>query len=394
MTQKYRILRLILGDQLNPQHSWFRERNEKILYCMMEVRQETDYVRHHIQKIVGFFLAMRSFANLLRQKGHNVFYFTINDLNNRHSIPENLQWLIHKFKIQKFEYQMPDEWRLDQQIREFCNQIGIETKVYDTEHFLTTRNELAQFFKDKNQILMETFYRYMRKKHAILLDKNGKPEGGKWNFDKSNRKPLPEKFSFPPFWKATHDAKPILEEISKAGITTIGKPKDEFSLPINRSEALTQLEHFVRELLPNFGDYQDAMHDAEPFLFHSRLSFALNLKMLNPKEVVERVANAYYENPKLYKLNQVEGFIRQIIGWREYMRGIYWKEMPSYSKLNYFGHNRKLPSFYWTANTKMNCLKNAIQNSLENAYAHHIQRLMITGNFALLNLTSPDEVDE
>ncbi|MFN3330290.1 MAG: cryptochrome/photolyase family protein, partial [Pyrinomonadaceae bacterium] len=136
------------------------------------------------------------------------------------------------------------------------------------------------------------------------------------------------------------------------------------------------------------------MHDAEPFLFHSRLSFALNLKMLNPKEVVERVANAYYENPKLYKLNQVEGFIRQIIGWREYMRGIYWKEMPSYSKLNYFGHNRKLPSFYWTANTKMNCLKNAIQNSLENAYAHHIQRLMITGNFALLNLTSPDEVDE
>lgn len=337
---------------------------------------------------------MRRFADRLRRAGHRVLYLAIDDPRNRQSIAENLLELIRKFQIQRFEYQLPDDWRLDEELALFCRRLNVETRAYDAEHFLTTRDELARFFAGKKRLLMESFYRHMRKEHSILLDAKGGPEGGRWNFDEANRKPLPKNSKVPAPWQKKHDVRPILEKISQAGVRTIGRPRSEFLLPIDRKEALEQLEHFIRNLLPHFGDYQDAICDAEPFLFHSRLSFALNLKMIDPKEVVEAVVEAYRQDPSRYRINQVEGFVRQVIGWREYMRGIYWKEMPAYEQTNHFGHTRRLPSFYWNAETRMNCLRNAIRNSLDNAYAHHIQRLMVTGNFALLNLTHPAEVDE
>lgn len=241
---------------------------------------------------------------------------------------------------------------------------------------------------------MERFYRMMRQKHHILLDEHNKPLGGQWNYDKTNRKQWEGDPGIPPFHEFGHDLSELYREIKKSGISSIGNytPKG-FHWPLNREQALVLLDHFCELLLPYFGDYQDAMHTRDTFLFHSRLSFALNTKLITPMEVIGKAVATYHRNPETIHISQTEGFVRQILGWREYMRGIYWMEMPAYRKKNFFENRNKLPEFYWTGNTQMNCLKHSIRNSLDNAYAHHIQRLMITGNFALLNQTDPDEAD-
>lgn len=388
-----KTLRLLLGDQLNYEHSWFNKTDEKVIYCMFEMRQETDYVKHHIQKVIGFFSAMRYFANTIKNKGHEVVYFKINDTNNTQSLTNNLNLLIKKHNIQKFEYLYPDEYRLNKQLEDYCKDLRIDFEVFDTEHFYTSRTELAEFFKGKKQYLMENFYRYMRKKHDVLMI-SGNPEGGQWNFDKSNRKKWKGKPQIPHYQKFDNDVSDIIKDIEASEIETIGNfNKDQFDYPINREQALKQVTYFCTYLLVHFGDYQDAMSTQEVFLFHSRISFAMNIKIISPKEVVEQVLNYYREHEDDIHISQVEGFIRQILGWREYMRGMYWHLMPNYKGKNELDNHNKLPKFYWTGNTKMNCLKHSINNSLDNAYAHHIQRLMITGNFALLTKTNPDEVD-
>ncbi|WNB17539.1 cryptochrome/photolyase family protein [Marivirga arenosa] len=388
-----KTLRLVLGDQLYERHSWFSDVNNEIIYVMMEMRQETDYVKHHIQKVVAFFTAMRSFSEYLKDQGHHIIYYKINDDNNQHSLTKNLQAIIKSEKIEHFEYLLPDEYRLDQQLKEFCNQIEISSESMDTEHFLTKREDIANFFKGKKQFLMENFYRQMRKDHDILM--NGEdPVGEKWNFDHDNRNKYKGEVSIPEEYSYQNNVEDILEEIKDAEIDTLGEINaDHFDWPINRKQALQFIRYFCRELLPYFGTYQDAMHTDEKFLFHSRLSFALNTKLIHPKELVDKVIEAWEDDSDRISLAQVEGFIRQVIGWREYMRGIYWAKMPEYEKLNFFEHKRKLPEFYWTGDTKMKCLEKSIKQSLSDAYAHHIQRLMVTGNFALLNMTDPDEVD-
>ena len=388
-----KTLRLILGDQLNYKHSWFDKTDEEVVYCLFEMLQETDYVVHHFQKVIGFFSAMRSFSKLLKDNGHKVIYFKINQPENTQSLTANLDLLIEKHAIQKFEYLYPDEYRLDQQLSEYCEALQIDNEVLGTEHFYTSRTELAEFFKGKKQYLMENFYRYMRKKHDVLMI-SGNPEGGKWNFDKSNRKKWKGKPQIPHYLKFYNEVSDVLQDIKESKIKTIGNfNKETFDYPINREQALEQLTYFCEHLLIHFGDYQDAMSTQEVFLFHSRISFAMNIKLISPREVIEEVINYYRENQDAIHISQVEGFVRQILGWREYMRGMYWHFMPDYKYKNELENHNKLPDFYWTGNTKMNCLKHAINNSLDNAYAHHIQRLMITGNFALLIQTHPDEVD-
>jgi deoxyribodipyrimidine photolyase-related protein len=386
-------LRLILGDQLNSQHSWLSKIDEDTTYCLFEMRQETDYVTHHIQKVVGYFTAMRNFADELKKAGHSVVYFQINDKINTQGLVENLTLLIKEQHIEKFEYLAPDEYRLDQQLKVFSKNLTIDSDVFSTEHFYTEREDLATFFKGKKQFLMENFYRNMRKKHQILMvDKQ--PEGGKWNFDASNRKKwkgdtlIPQEISF------DINVEEVLSDIEKAGIKTIGKINPKyFEYPISRKQSLEQLIYFCEHLLVHFGDYQDAMHTDKIYLYHSRISFAMNSKIISPKEVVEAVLETYRAQENKIDISQVEGFIRQILGWREYMRGMYWMLMPDYKKENFLENKNKLPDFFWTGKTKMNCLKNAVNNSLENGYAHHIQRLMITGNFALLTQIHPDEID-
>ncbi|WP_375238902.1 cryptochrome/photolyase family protein [Aurantibacter sp.] len=388
-----KTLRLILGDQLNSKHSWYKSKNEDVTYSIFEMKQETDYVTHHIQKIVGFFSAMRDFSKWLQDEGHNVVYFNLDDKKNTQHLTENIQLLIKEKKISKFEYQLPDEYRLDKQLTSFCEETSIESKVYCTEHFYTKRRDLNDFFKGKKQFLMENFYRVIRKKHDILIIGN-QPEGGKWNFDKSNRNKWNEKDKIPPIKNFENPISDILELLNKENIKTIGHIKDKsFSYPINRSQALEQLKYFCEYLLVHFGDYQDAMHTEQAFLFHSRLSFALNIKAISPKDIVTTVLNYWRKHGEYINISQVEGFIRQIIGWREYMRGMYWHLMPDYKNLNYLENNNKLPDFFWTGNTKMNCLSKAINNSLDNGYAHHIQRLMVTGNYALLTQINPDQID-
>lgn len=388
-------LKLILGDQLNLQHSWFKEVDSSEVFVLMEMRQETDYAPHHIQKVVAFFGAMRNFSELLKQAGHQVHYLALDDKANRQQLEANLNFLIEKFNADGFAYMEPDEYRLDQQLKEYVLGLNIPSEVVETEHFMTSRSELTEFFEGKKQLILEFFYRRMRKKFDLLMQLD-QPEGGQWNFDKNNRKKWKGTPSIPePFYPKANDLEALKEMIENAGVKTIGSfDKNQFLYPLSRTQALEQLDYFCRYLLVHFGDYQDALHTDEVNLFHSRISFALNAKIIRPLEVVQTVIAYYREHSDDIELSQVEGFVRQIIGWREYMRGIYWKEMPAYASMNALENTNPLPEFYWTGKTKMNCLHQSISNSLENAYAHHIQRLMITGNFALLAQIHPDKVDE
>jgi len=389
-----KTLRLILGDQLNYQHSWYEQQSNETFYFLAEMRQETDYVTHHIQKVVGFFESMCQFANWLEGQGHKVIYYQIDHPDNKQSVTKNLDYLIETHGIEKFEYQLPDEYRLDKQLTDYCQQLDIASNSFDTEHFMSDRDSVDKFFEGKKERVMEYFYRDMRKRHGIMMLSDSQPEGGKWNFDKQNRKKWKGEPSIPEACSFANNTAKTVERIKQAGIETIGHiDPDNFNWPVNRDQSLRLLDYFCSELLEYFGDYQDAMHSDQHFLFHSRLSFALNCKMLHPREVVDKVIKTWRQQEDRIAISQVEGFVRQIIGWREFMRGIYWSEMPEYENLNELDNSNALPDFFWSGETRMNCLKHAIDQSLEEAYAHHIQRLMITGNFALLAQCDPDEVD-
>jgi deoxyribodipyrimidine photolyase-related protein len=389
-----KVIKLILGDQLNENHSWFDKIDDEVLFVMMEVRSETDYVKHHIQKVVAIFDAMRKFAEILTDKGHQVKYFKINDADNQQSITKNLESLAQQVGAQEIHHQLPDEFRVDEELKSLSKN-RLPVIVSDSEHFLTTRDELKNLFEGKKMYLMETFYRKMRVKHQVLVDSANQPVGGKWNFDQENRKKVPKNHQIQTTEIKAKDCSEVYEDILKAGIQTLGTINPtQFHWTTTRTEAIELLEEFVEKALPLFGTLQDAMTEKHWYLYHSRLSFAMNVKLISPLEIIRRVEKAYYNESERYELNQIEGFIRQILGWREYMRGIYWAKMPEYASMNFFSHQRKLPSWFWTGDTKMNCLKHAIDQSLDQAYAHHIQRLMVTGNFALLTGIHPDEVDQ
>lgn len=384
-------LRLILGDQLSLQHRWFSEIDDATIYLLMEVRQETDYVLHHGQKILAIFAAMRDLARQLSELGHKVHYVAIDDACNLQSMPANIDALITQYQASAFEYQAPDEWRLDQQLYQHGRRSQIPWLMVDSDHFYTTRNQAADMFTGRKQWLMEFFYRQMRVEHQVLMEDAKKPLGGQWNYDHDNRKPWRGKPAEPHDARTMHDHSGLWQAIVDAGVESFGNPKaDQLGWPLNREEALQQLDAFITNALPQFGDFQDAMSVNAWRLFHSLLSFALNVKMLNPREVVAKAEAAYHSGHA--PLAAVEGFVRQILGWREFVRGVYWQNMPDYAGQNFFGHDRPLPRWFWDGNTKMNCLSNAITQSLEQAHAHHIQRLMVIGNFALLAGVDPAQV--
>jgi deoxyribodipyrimidine photolyase-related protein len=384
-------LRLILGDQLNPQHSWFRHPQDGVVYVLMEVRQETDYVLHHAQKILAIFAAMRDFARHLADAGHRVHYLAIDDPANQPSMTANLDTLIHQFGATVFECQDPDEWRLDAQLADYARGLKIPSQKVSGEHFYTERHEAAELFAGRTKWLMETFYRHMRVRHKVLIDDAKKPVGGQWNFDAENRKSWPGVPLEPSDARTPHDHSALWQTIVSAGVKSFGEPNaDRLAWPLNRTEALQQLDAFIAHVLPNFGDFQDAMSSKAWRLFHSLLSFAMNTKMLSPREVVDKAEAAGRAGAA--PMAAAEGFIRQILGWREYVRGFYWAHMPGYEDHNLFGHTLPLPSWFWTGQTKMRCMAAAIGQSLEQAHAHHIQRLMVIGNFALLAGLDPAEV--
>ncbi|MFC4633564.1 cryptochrome/photolyase family protein [Dokdonia ponticola] len=386
--------RLILGDQLNHNHSWYTKVDDQVVYFMAEMKQEATYVTHHIQKVVAFFCAMRSFADHLKNQGHSVVYYTLDDTQNQETLTENIKHFLKENACDAFEYQLPDEYRLDEELVRFRESGYIPTTSVDSEHFMTSRNDLSAFFEGKKQYTMEYFYRMMRKKYDLMMINDKDPEGGKWNFDQSNRKKWKQDTLIPTEKTFEKDVSDLVKLLEDQEIKTMGNinPKT-FGWPTTREESLGILDYFCEHLLVHFGDYQDAMDPDQAYLYHSRLSFAMNSKLLSPEEVVTTVISYWRSHQDTIDISQVEGFVRQIIGWREYMRGMYWMQMPEFASVNYLENHNPLPDFYWTGKTKMNCLKCSIQNSLDNAYAHHIQRLMITGNYALLTMTEPSEVD-
>lgn len=384
-------VRLLLGDQLSPQHSWFTRQRDDVVYLFLEMRQETDYVLQHAQKILAIFAAMRDFAAQLRHSGHRVHYLTIDDASNRQQLPANLDMLIALYQADSFEYQAPDEWRLDRQLAEYAQTLTIGCRMVDSEHFYCARDEAALLFAEHRQWRMERFYRQMRLRHRVLIDDAERPLGGHWNYDSHNRQPWRGLPSQPEDRRPRHNHERLWQSIVAAGVSSFGEPAaGQLGWPLNRAEALRQLEVFVSDALPHFGDYQDAMSQNAWRLFHSLLSFALNTKMLGAREVVARAEAAYLA--RQVPLAAAEGFIRQILGWREYVRGVYWAHMPAYAENNVFAHQRPLPVWFWSGQTRMRCLAHAIGQSLEHAYAHHIQRLMVIGNFALLAGLDPAAV--
>ena len=412
---KASTLRLILGDQLNPLHSWFTAVDDHVIYVLMELRQETDYVLHHAQKIIAIFAGMRDFAAQLKSAGHRVHYITIDDEANLPTITDNLSALISHYQATAFEYQAPDEWRLDVQLADFAKSLPkslsvtrpVKAQMVDSEHFFTARDEVATLFGERKKWLMETFYRQMRVKHSVLIEagsKPPKPVGDQWNFDAENRKAWPGVPLAPAdirtLNRKTYDHSALWATIVKAGVKSFGESNAaKFGWPLNRAEALVQLDTFIDQVLPNFGDFEDAMSSKSWRLFHSLLSFSMNVKMLNPCEVVAKAEAAGRSGAA--PLAAVEGFIRQILGWREFVRGFYWAKMQdsaganpdaSYADNNFFDHQLPLPSWFWTGQTKMRCMAAAVGQSLEQAYAHHIQRLMVIGNFSLLAGLNPKEL--
>jgi deoxyribodipyrimidine photolyase-related protein len=395
---KAKHLKLILGDQLNSRHSWFDSIDKDVVFVIAELHQEASYTKHHIQKITSFFIAMHDFAKTLESKGHQICYLTLDDTSIFEDLNTLIITLIKKYESDTFSYQRPDEYRLREQLINLTSVINMPVNEVDTEHFLLPFDELNNHFIRATHVRMESFYRNMRKRFTILMD-DEKPIGGVWNFDSNNRQSF-KKTDIKVIHKPLvfdNDASEYLSRIKHHKIKTIGQESQRVTYPINREQALTLLTFFCQNQLPNFGNFQDAMTIASPYawsLYHSRLSFAINCKILSPMEVIQTAIEAYDESKGKITLSQIEGFVRQILGWREYVRGMYWVNMPTYATQNFLSAQRDLPEFFWHGKTNMQCLHSAITQSLEHAYAHHIQRLMITGNFALLAGIAPSQVDE
>jgi deoxyribodipyrimidine photolyase-related protein len=402
VNKSYKKLRLILGDQLNASHHWYQSKDSSVLYVVAELKQEASYTKHHIQKLCAFFSAMQQFAQSLSGSGHEVLHLTLDDTADFSDAPALIQHLCNIYAVESFEYQRPDEYRLLDQIRsmQLHNKDAsvIPLIEHDTEHFLLEFESIEDNFNKGKHNKMEFFYRKIRKRFDVLMDQ-GKPLGGQWNYDSDNRKKLKPKdiIEIPQPLEFSQDVSSIIERIDQHGVEYIGEPSQHLLWPTNLEESLQLLTFFCEKCLPNFGRFQDAMTANSPHqwsLYHSRLSFALNSKMLSPLQVINEAVSYFERSDGRINLAQVEGFIRQILGWREYIRGVYWTNMPDYKSLNYFDSQKALPGYFWTADTKMNCMKQSIKQSLDYAYAHHIQRLMVTGNFCLLTGVHPDEVDE
>ncbi len=388
------VLRLVLGDQLTRSVSCLNGLDlEHDVVLMVEVAEEASYVRHHKQKIAFLFAAMRHFAEELRAEGARVDYVRLDDPGNTGSFGGEVERAVARHRPDALILTEPGEWRVLEMMRNWREELGVPVHIREDDRFVCSRDAFARWAEGRKALRMEFFYREMRRATGYLMDEAGNPEGGQWNFDQENRKRLPEGTRVPPPPQPEPDA--ITREVLDLVAARFGEhfgALEPFVWETTREGALKALDAFVRERLPFFGDYQDAMKQGEPFLFHAVISPYLNAGLLTAREVCEAALAAYGKGRA--PLNAVEGFVRQIIGWREYVRGIYWLKMPDYAASNALAAKRPLPWFYWSGETEMNCLALAIGDTHAHAYAHHIQRLMVTGNFALIAGLDPAQVEE
>lgn len=380
---------LVLGDQLSHDiHALRMAERARDVVVMAEVAEEAAYVRHHPKKIAFLFTAMRKFADELRQQGWQVAYTRLDDPENAGSIPGELLRRAEEHGAGAVLATEPGEWRLITALQD----VPLQVSLLADDRFLCSHAEFQAWAEGRKSLRMEHFYRQMRRKTGLLME-GDKPAGGKWNYDHDNRKPAKADLfrQGPP--KAQSD--PVLEQV--LDLVEARFPENfgtlrPFRFQTDRAGALRALDHFITHALPDFGAYQDAMLQGDPYLYHAVIGLYLNAGLLSPLEVCQRAEAAYQSGTA--PINSVEGFIRQIIGWREFIRGIYFLEGPGYPRRNALNHSAKLPAFYWGAETRMNCIAEVVGQTRDLAYAHHIQRLMVTGNFALLAGVNPREVHE
>ena len=381
---------LILGDQLDHDSVALKGIDVEVdQVLMVESAQEAQHVWSHKARIALFLSAMRHFATHLKDLGLPLTYI-------EHSPRSIVEELRHKIISEKFTHLIcvePGEWRLKKDIEALATELKIVLEMPQDTHFYCTHQEFKEWVANKKELRLEYFYRLMRKKHHVLIDQDGNPEGGQWNFDRDNRKPFPKKgpglIPSPELFEPDDITKVVLAEVEERYPDHPGSLA-HFQWPVTRAQALQALQGFVEHRLATFGIYEDAMWTDTPFGWHSLLSSALNLKLLNPREVVNAVILAWKKEG--LELATVEGFIRQILGWREFVRGMYYLDMPQMAVDNFYDHQNGLPAWYWTGKTKMKCMQEAIGQTLQYGYAHHIQRLMVTGNFALLAEVLPKAV--
>ena len=377
---------LVLGDQLSPNLSALREGDKsRDVVVMAEVAEEAGYVRHHPKKIALIFTAMRKFSDRLRREGWRVAYTRLDDPENAGSITGELIRRAAEHGAGEVIATTCGSWRLISALED----LPLPVHQFSDDRFIVSPTEFADWAEGRKSLRMEYFYREVRRKTGLLMD-GDKPEGGKWNYDSENRKPAPDEVTFNGPKRFAPDTEVIALVKDRFG-HHFGEI-EPFWFATDHTQAEEQLDHWLRGGLPQFGDFQDAMVQGQPFMYHAFIGLYLNIGLLDPLEVCKR-AEAVYRNGHA-PLNAVEGFIRQIIGWREYIRGIYFLEGPDYAARNALGQIRDLPAVYWGGDTRMNCMAQAVAQTREHAYAHHIQRLMVTGNFALLAGIDPQQVHE
>ncbi|MGJ8621014.1 MAG: cryptochrome/photolyase family protein [Methylophilaceae bacterium] len=386
-------LRLVLGDQLNRLISSLEDvnhTNDVIMLC--EVLEEATYVKHHQKKLVFIFSAMRHFAEALRGDGFQVHYVTLDQAGNTASFSGELERAVEQYQPEKIIVTEASEYRVLECMKNWQKALGIAVEIRPDKRFLCSHKGFNDWAEGRKQLRMEYFYRELRKSYQILMDGDS-PVGGDWNYDADNQKPLPENINVSQTYQQAPDAitQTIIDMVKERFSDHFGDT-DRFHYAVTRKQALDALKQFIDKRLPLFGDYQDAMLQNESWLFHSHISMYLNCGLLLPMECVKLAEEVYYKQEA--PINAVEGFIRQIVGWREFVRGVYWLNMPEYAKKNSLDAQRRLPQFYWSGQTKMNCVAQCVKETKQHAYAHHIQRLMVLGNFALLAGIHPDDVNE
>ncbi|MDX5297497.1 MAG: cryptochrome/photolyase family protein [Gammaproteobacteria bacterium] len=387
-----RHLILILGDQLSFSLSALRDADpEQDLILMAEVAEEAHYAPHHKKKLILIFSAMRHFAEALRQRGFRVHYHAFDPASAHRSLYAVVEHIARRHKPQALVLTHCGEWRLDAEQHSWPARLGLAVHWHEDARFLCSRADFARWAGNRQQLRMEYFYRDMRRRTGLLMDDQGQPVGGQWNYDSENR----QRWNGLPVPPAPFSVEPdtitqeVVAQVEQHFAHHFGSSED-FHFAVTHADAERALHHFLEHALPHFGTFQDAMSSHEDWLFHSILSPYLNIGLLDPLAVCEAVARRYHTGRA--PLNAAEGFIRQILGWREFVRGIYWLKMPAYAKANGLGNHRPLPALYWTGNTGMACLRHSVQGTLRNGYAHHIQRLMVTGNFALLVGVLPEAI--
>ncbi|MBK8958887.1 MAG: cryptochrome/photolyase family protein [Proteobacteria bacterium] len=388
-----RNLILVLGDQLTPTVSSLASGDpaqDRVL--MAELDDEACYVRHHKKKLAFLFAAMRHFAEELRGRGWTVDYVKLDAPHPHASFTAALCDAVARHRPQRVRVTAAGEWRVAHMMADWSAQLRLPVDILADHRFLCSPAEFQAWAHGRKQLRMEYFYRDMRRRTGLLMD-GEQPAGGQWNFDADNRKPANADLFMPR--PRTHPPDAITEEVLALVAARYGEhfgALTPFWFAVTRVDAEAAFAAFVESALPRFGDYQDAMLDGQPFLYHAVIAQYLNCGLLDPLQVC-RAAEAAWRAGRV-PLNAAEGFIRQIIGWREYVRGIYWLKMPGYERSNHFEHHRPLPDFYWTADTAMHCVKTVVTQTRDEAYAHHIQRLMVTGNFALLAGIDPHALHE